>query len=110
MITDKSYNTEDFNAEVSIAALAAGDEPAAEFLFDPARLEVRFFPDFFWNPYGLSNRRPELFDSVEREQQRKTLMIERGVLKYWQQFGFPPQCRPLRKDDFECNVAVGSIR
>ena len=110
MITDKTYSADEFNADVSNAALAAGVELDPNGLFDPARLEVHFFPDFFWNPYGFAKRRPELFESVEREQQRKTLMIERGLLEYWQQFGFPPQCRPLSRDDFECDLAVVAIR
>lgn len=32
-------------------------------------------------------------------------MINRiGVGKYWREHGFPPQCRPLAGDDFECDV------
>ncbi len=53
---------------------------------------------------------PSCSKALEREQQRKTLMIERGLLEYWQQFGFPPQCRPLARDDFECDLAVVAIR
>ena len=26
-----------------------------------------------------------------------------GILKYWQQQGFPPQCRPLGSNDFDCD-------
>lgn len=25
-----------------------------------------------------------------------------GLLEYWQERGFPPQCRPVGEDDFEC--------
>ena len=25
-----------------------------------------------------------------------------GLVDYWQRHGFPPQCRPVRENDFEC--------
>ena len=28
---------------------------------------------------------------------------ESGVLDYWHERGFPPQCRPIGSDDFECD-------
>lgn len=34
---------------------------------------------------------------------RKRLIREHGVFDYWQADGFPPQCRPLGDDDFECD-------
>jgi len=32
----------------------------------------------------------------------RTNVIEGGRLRYWQEHGFPPQCKPLGTDDFEC--------
>jgi hypothetical protein len=29
-------------------------------------------------------------------------MIELGLPEYWREHGFPPQCRPMGHDDFEC--------
>lgn len=26
-----------------------------------------------------------------------------GIHDYWREYGFPPQCRPLGEDDFECD-------
>jgi len=33
----------------------------------------------------------------------KTMVKDMGWLKYWQQNSFPPQCRPLGEDSFECD-------
>ena len=33
----------------------------------------------------------------------KWYMREVGALDYWREFGFPPQCRPVGGDDFECD-------
>ena len=37
------------------------------------------------------------------EEARKRLMREIGIPAYWRKHGFPPQCRPLGSDDFECD-------
>ena len=44
-------------------------------------------------------------DAAEFRQtpQFKPLMRETGVLEYWQNHSFPPQCRPVGSDDFECD-------
>lgn len=34
---------------------------------------------------------------------RKRLIREMGVYDYWRSHGFPPQCRPIGEDDFECD-------
>ncbi len=33
----------------------------------------------------------------------RTLMHNNGFLEYWQERGFPPQCRAVGADDFECD-------
>lgn len=33
---------------------------------------------------------------------RKQAMIDSGLPRYWFERGFPPQCRPVGEDDFEC--------
>ena len=38
-----------------------------------------------------------------RSTQFKTYMKETGVFDYWHEHGFPPQCRPVGDDDFECD-------
>jgi len=34
---------------------------------------------------------------------RKRVIREMGVYDYWRARGFPPQCRPVGEDDFECD-------
>lgn len=43
-----------------------------------------FVPDFMKSPH------------------RKRLIRESGIYDYWRAKGFPPQCKPVGKDDFEC--------
>lgn len=50
---------------------------------------------------------PIWFDAVivyyRRSSQFKAYMKTTGVLDYWHEYGFPPQCRPLGNDDFDCD-------
>ena len=34
---------------------------------------------------------------------RKRLIRETGIYDYWHKHGYPPQCRPVGEDDFECD-------
>ena len=34
---------------------------------------------------------------------RKRLIREHGVLDYWREVEFPPHCKPIGQDDFECS-------
>jgi TolB-like protein/Tfp pilus assembly protein PilF len=49
---------------------------------------------FLWDASMARYRRTETFKAYVRES---------GVYDYWQTAGYPPQCRPIGKDDFECN-------
>jgi TolB-like protein/Flp pilus assembly protein TadD len=46
-----------------------------------------------WHPEGDEFRTTPQFKAVVREM---------GIFKYWQVRGFPPQCKPIGNDDFEC--------
>jgi TolB-like protein/Tfp pilus assembly protein PilF len=46
-----------------------------------------------WHPDG---------DEFRTTPQFKTIIRELGVFDYWQARGFPPQCKPLGDDDFQC--------
>jgi len=46
-----------------------------------------------WHPDGDEFRKTPQFRSVVRQL---------GVFKYWQVRGFPPQCKPVGDNDFEC--------
>jgi hypothetical protein len=43
------------------------------------------------------------YENYRQSQQFKNHLRQTGVLEYWQQFGFSPQCRPLGNSDFECD-------
>jgi TolB-like protein len=46
-----------------------------------------------WHPDGGEFRKTDAYEAVVRES---------GVLAYWQARGFPPQCKPVGDDGFEC--------
>jgi hypothetical protein len=46
-----------------------------------------------WHPDG---------DEFRTTPQFKTVVRHLGVFEYWQARGFPPQCKPVGDDDFEC--------
>jgi hypothetical protein len=37
-----------------------------------------------------------------RSPEFKAHMTASGLPDYWRKHGFPPQCKPVGKDDFEC--------
>ncbi len=47
-----------------------------------------------WVPEAAHYRQSAQFDTVVRAS---------GALEYWQAQGFPPRCRPVGDDDFECD-------
>jgi TolB-like protein len=49
---------------------------------------------YWWFPYPLEFR---------NSPHRKRIMSEIGLAVYWRKHGFPPQCRPVGDDDFECD-------
>ncbi len=47
-----------------------------------------------WKPDAVEFRQSTQFDMVVRVG---------GVLEYWQARGFPPHCRPVGADGFQCD-------
>jgi TolB-like protein/tetratricopeptide (TPR) repeat protein len=43
------------------------------------------------------------FKAYRSSAEFKQMMREYGRFRYWKSEGFPPQCRPLGEDDFECD-------
>lgn len=43
------------------------------------------------------------FAEARRLPQFKTLMRDMGVVAYWQEYGWPAECRPRGTNDFECD-------
>lgn len=58
-----------------------------------AQLDASDLP-YWWFPYPTEFR---------NSPHRKRLMREIGLPVYWRTQGFPPQCRPIGDDDFECD-------
>ncbi|NIL95246.1 MAG: hypothetical protein GTO71_12605 [Woeseiaceae bacterium] len=65
---------------------------------------------FIVHPIGTGWRTPEplvLWDPMMQRYRQsaefKYFIRESGVFEYWREAGFPPQCRPLGEDDFECD-------
>jgi TolB-like protein/DNA-binding winged helix-turn-helix (wHTH) protein/Tfp pilus assembly protein PilF len=52
----------------------------------------RFYPVWWLGMHGDFITSPE----------RKKLIIRHGLLTYWHENGFPPRCRAVGADDFEC--------
>ena len=50
-----------------------------------------------WHPDG---------DEFRTTPQFKTIIRELGLDEYWQARGYPPQCKPVGDDDFECGRPV----
>ncbi len=51
-------------------------------------------PFVIWHPDGQEFRKSDAYKGVVRDW---------GILTYWQARGFPPQCKPVGDDDFECS-------
>ena len=64
---------------------------------------VEIFPaDFLWSPFQPLLSKPK--DTNKYQKFRKDYLLENGYVDYWRMHGFPPQCRALGDDDFECDV------
>jgi hypothetical protein len=50
--------------------------------------------DWLWENYAAGFRRSPYF---------KPTVIKIGMPAFWRSHGFPPMCRPLGDDDFECD-------
>jgi tetratricopeptide (TPR) repeat protein len=57
---------------------------------------IRNYPGsaFWWYPYP---------DDFKTSPHRKRMIRDFGIFEYWQKYGFPPQCRAVGDDDFECD-------
>jgi len=108
-IIDAFLDPENHNAEDAYA-LAQAHAAANPETFGPsglyyvaARLGIDPLPELtvdiltninIWYPFFDEARQSELFHDLAREF---------GALGFWQEYGFPPQCRPVGDDDFECD-------
>ena len=56
----------------------------------------------FERPRGLPFSVWRLYEGITNEQKRRQI-IAAGLPAFWHEHGFPPQCRPIGDDDFECD-------
>ena len=77
---------------------------------DSHRIAYEMDFEFLVQPLGDNWRIPSsllLWDaSMKRYRQTsafRSYIRESGVYEYWREVGYPPQCRPLGDDDFECD-------
>jgi len=54
-----------------------------------------------WHPDAGEFRKTDVYKDVAHES---------GVFAYWQARGFPPQCKPVGDDDFECTITTAERR
>ena len=102
-LTDPEFDYDAEKIRIEQAYLPAGDEyPAwdpshADYLFQYRRydqLSGRGELQYWWFPY------PQDFRTSPH---RERLMREIGLPQFWRKHGFPPQCRPVGGNDFECD-------
>jgi TolB-like protein len=102
-MTDPAFDYEAEKALVDQAYFRAGE---VDPVWDPAHPDYLFIYrqydqlhdsdlPYWWFPYPLEFR---------NSPHRKRLMREFGLPEYWRKHGFPPQCKPVGEDDFECTL------
>jgi TolB-like protein/Tfp pilus assembly protein PilF len=99
--TDPAF---DYEAEKSLIDQAYYRAGAAEPEFGPSNTDYLFVyrqydqlqraeMQYWWFPYPLEFR---------ESPHRKRMIREVGLPEYWRKHGFPPRCKPVGDDDFEC--------
>ena len=101
-LTDPAFDYQAEKAFIDQAYFPAGETQPVFGLEYPDRLFLYRQYDrlqsselsYWWFPYPLEFR---------NSPHRKRLMRLTGLPAYWRKHGFPPQCRPIGNDDFECD-------
>jgi TolB-like protein/Tfp pilus assembly protein PilF len=101
-MTDRSFEFEDVRKSIEAPYKASTGEALdwteSEYLafYFKNYAAITEYPDnpFWWFPY------PEDF---KQSPHRKRMIRNFGLFAYWQKHGFPPQCRAVGDDDFECD-------
>jgi len=95
----RDYSAEIARAEKWMAAESRGGIYNPLMLAFGAYDRLRVFPavtmNWIWQPG---------FPGFHESGHFKRMVNELGLPDYWRKHGFPPQCRPLGDDDFECDV------
>jgi hypothetical protein len=71
---------------------------------DRATILVAFrdFDRAFMPPNGLSFSSSSFYAGISKAQKRRVIVVA-GLPDFWREQGFPPQCRAVGEDDFECD-------
>jgi len=100
-MTDRNFEFEDVRAKVEVLMSAfTGTEfdwtrnGYLSFVFKNYEAISQLDQQFWWHPY------PEEF---KKSPARKQLIQKFGIDDHWRVHGFPPQCRAVGDDDFECD-------
>ncbi len=104
-VTDPDFDFESQRQEIETLFFAeTGDEldwgpedvlsPLTFGVYDV--IEPQVFWPVWWAPYPVK---------FAESPHPKRLIRELGLPEFWRENGFPPQCRPVGDDDFECDVA-----
>ncbi|WP_339748100.1 hypothetical protein [uncultured Maricaulis sp.] len=95
-LTDPGYPLEDYRADMFNAYR---QHFGAE--YEPDQNDTWTWFDTVWNPYRPERLRPELIDADRAE--RHAIIERKQLPAFWRERGFPPQCRPVGSNDFECD-------
>ncbi len=101
-MTDPAFDYQAEKTLIEQAYFLAGDAepvvsptyPDYQFIYRQYDLLQTSEQAYWWFPYPVEYR-----DSPHR----KRLMRLIGIPEYWRKHGFPPHCRPVGADDFECD-------
>ena len=106
-LTDASYSPEQYRADLKRGyAMRHGGESLAEsdypeLLPEPTADEFDEAFLWLWNPYEPARVRKELHDDFMALRLRWFEAV--GLQDYWRAHEFPPQCRPVGRDGFQCD-------
>ena len=100
-MTDPAFDYEAEKTFIEQAYFRAGaadpdwDETNPDYMFVYRQYDQLKSSDlaYWWFPYPLEFR---------NSPHRKRMMREMGLPEYWRKHGFPPHCKAVGKDDFEC--------
>jgi TolB-like protein len=100
---EASFDLKALNAEVytQTGGVTVAGEPLEKMTLE--RESQDLLSDFLWSSYLPALRKPTMRAEYLRLRHELNSKIN---LPYWRKFGFPPQCRAVGEDDFECNLKV----
>jgi adenylate cyclase len=101
-MSNRDFEFEEKRASIEVIYRAAfgeeldWEEDALNSFYFKNYAAIRSYPitPFWWYPY------PEDF---KQSPHRKRMIRDFGIFTYWQKHGFPPRCRAVGDDDFECD-------